>query len=518
MCNLLKHMRIDYTYSAEIGARWDAVALRGFFAEAKKCVLVAHMNADGDAVGSVAGLRSVLVAHTASSIIPMLPDGCPDDYRWLPHTDLILSGKDHLEECKKAIADADLIVCLDLSDLGRTGRLADALRAATGRKLLIDHHEHSLLKTQNAEFDIEVVDPNISSACELVYWLCRDLYGLHAFDSDAATCLFTGLCTDTGTFAYSNRDASLYLAAAHLSQCGIDPMDLNRRIRNTFTPERLRFFGHAMSNLLTLYPERSIALMTIEEREMRAYGVESPDLTGLVNEVMRLKDTDCAILLREEGDKVRLSLRSKTQYDVNQLARDLFDGGGHERAAGATSHLSLADTVAKVKRHLGLLTAILCMFLAASCRDVPTLDLQPTADNNLKESLIDANRTIARSEETQIDAYVSRRGWQMQRLATGPRVMVVQQGSGPKVEYEDTVGITYSVEALGGQRIYTDVADTVVVGRLLPTRGIDAALRTLRRGDRARIILPSEQAYGVLGDGHRITTRMVLIYDLTVNQ
>ena len=511
-------MVIDYKYTAEIGARWDADALRALFAGARSVVMVAHMNADGDAVGSLTGFHSLLASHTTARLAMLLPDGCPDDYRWLPHTDLILSGQDHPDECRQAIAAADLIVCLDLADLGRTGRLADLLRAADCTRLLIDHHEHSPLKIQNSEFNLEVVDPDISSACELVYWLGRDLWGLDAFGPDAATSLYTGLCTDTGTFAYSNRHASLYLAAAHLSQCGIDPMDLNRRIRNTFTPERLRFFGHAMSHLLEIHPEQSIALMTIRECDMQAYGVASPDLTGLVNEVMRLRDTDCAILLREEGDKVRLSLRSKTRYDVNRMARDLFDGGGHERAAGATSRLSLADTLAKVKRHLGLLSAILCLFLAASCRDVPTLDLQPAADNSLKENLIDANRTIARSEETQIDAYVSRRGWQMQRLATGPRVMVVQPGSGPKVEYEDTVGITYSVEALGGQRVYSNVTDTVVVGRLQPTRGIDAALRTLRRGDRARIILPSEQAYGVLGDGHRITTRMVLIYDLTVNQ
>lgn len=511
-------MEIDYRYTAEIGARWDADALRALFAGARKAVLVAHMNADGDAVGSLTGLYAILMAQTGASLTMLLPDGCPDDYRWLPHTDLILNGQSQPSECRQAIAEADLIVCVDLADLSRTGCLADPLRAAACHKLLIDHHEHSQLKIQNSEFPLEVVDPDISSACELVYWLCRDLYGADAFGPEAATSLYTGINTDTGGFSYSNRDASLYLAAAHLSQCGIDPMDINRQIKNTFTPQRLRFFGHAMSQLLEIHPEKSLALMTIREEDMRSFGVESPELTGLVNEVMKLKDTDCAILMREEGDKVRLSLRSKTRYDVNRLASDLFGGGGHQRAAGATSRLPLADTVAKVKRHLGLLAATCCLLLATACRDVPVVDLRPAKGDTLKESLIDANRHIARSEETQIDSYVARRGWQMQRLTSGARVMVTHAGTGAAVQYEDTVGITYSVEALNGAVVYSGVVDTVVAGRLRPTRGLDAAIRTLRRGDRAKVILPSEQAYGVLGDGHRITTRMVLVYDITINQ
>lgn len=511
-------MKIECKYTAKIGTKWDTASLRALFDGAHRMVLVAHMNADGDAVGSVTGLYSILSTKTNAHITPMLPDGVPDDYCWMPHTHLILSGKDQPSDCQKAIAEADLIVCLDLADLSRTGRLSDQLYEATGHKVIIDHHEHSPIRIANAEFHTEVIAPDISSACELVYWLCRDLYGQDAFNPEAATCLYTGMNTDTGGFAYSNRDASLYLAVAHLSQCGIDPMDLNRRIKNTFTPERLRFFGHAMSDLLTIYPEQNIALMTITEHDMKNHGVESPDLTGLVNEVMRLKDTDCAILLREEGDKVRLSLRSKTRYDVNRLAHELFNGGGHERAAGATSRLTLADTVAKVKHHLGLLAVTCFLILFTSCRDVPVVDIQPAKSDTLKESLIDANRHMARSEETQIDAYIARRGWQMQRLASGPRVMVTQRGSGSPIEYEDTISIQYNVEALGGQRIYTDILDTIVVGRLKPTRGLDAALRTLRRGDHARVILPSEQAYGVLGDGQRITTRMVLIYDITVNQ
>ena len=508
-------MHIKTTHTAKIGATWEAAALRGTLCAADNVVLVAHMNADGDAVGSVTGAYSLLALHTGKTPTPLLPDGCPEDYLWLPNTDLILSGKDNPDQCADAIAKADLIICMDLNQMERTGRLANQLKAASAKKILIDHHENP---AQDA-FDIIVSDPDISSTCELAFWLFRDLFGPQPFPADAATSLFTGMCTDTGTFAYSNRDASLYLAAAELSQCGIDPMDINRRIKNTFTPNRLRFFGHAMSQLLTVYPDRQVALLPLRESDMAAYGVESHELTGLVNEVMKLRDTDCAVLIREEGDHVRLSLRSKQRYDVNLLAHELFGGGGHQRAAGATSTLPFADTVKKVKHKLGLaMLAAACAITFSACRDVPVVEQQAYRGDTLKESLIDANRHIARSEEVQIDNYIARRQWTMQRLPSGVRVMRTEAGSGGAVDYEDTVAITYRLEALSGQVVYSHVADTVVAGKLQPTRGLDAALRTLHRGDRATVIVPSEQAYGVLGDGNRVSSRMVLIYDIKINQ
>ena len=219
-------MYIKTTHTAKIGATWDAAALRGTLCAADNVVLVAHMNADGDAVGSVTGAYSLLALHTGKTPTPLLPDGCPEDYLWLPNTDLILSGKDNPDQCADAIAKADLIICMDLNQMERTGRLADQLKAASAKKILIDHHENP---AQDA-FDIIVSDPDISSTCELAFWLFRDLFGPQPFPADAATSLFTGMCTDTGTFAYSNRDASLYLAAAGVGTIGIvdaDNVDLS---------------------------------------------------------------------------------------------------------------------------------------------------------------------------------------------------------------------------------------------------------------------------------------------------
>ncbi len=507
------HMKIGCNNTVDFVDGWSAEALRKRIGAARHIVMTAHTNADGDAVGSLTAMYAILSHVTHTELTPMLPDGCPNDLLWLPHTDMILNVKSDGDRCREAIAAADLIVCMDVSTFDRTGLLADWLKASSAPKILFDHH----IDPARECFDIVVSDPDISSTCELIFWAISATYGHEVIGPDAAKSLFTGLCTDTGTFSYSNRQKSVYLAAAELSQMGIDPMDINRRIKNVFTVNRLKFFGYAMSELLEVYPEREAALMVIRKEDMARFGVESAELTGLINEVMKLHVVDCAVLVREEDNKVRLSLRSKCHTDVNQMASSLFDGGGHTRAAGATSHLSLADTVRRVKQHLGLLMlTIIACFTMASCGDVPVVDVQPPAESSLKENLINANRHISHSEETQIDSYISRRGWQMKRLTGGARVMETRHGNGPKVGYEDLVALRYHVEAINGAVVYDQVTDTLVAGRMMPTRGLDAAVSTLAEGSRAIVILPSEQAYGVAGDGDRVTSRMILVCNVEV--
>ena len=343
-------MMIECKHTIELVGGWSPDALRQRLEGARSIVMTAHTNADGDAVGSLTGMYAILSRVTEAELVPMLPDGCPEDLAWLPHTNLILNGKKDIDRCREAIGRADLVVAMDLSNLDRTGVLAEAIQESKAPRILFDHH----VGPDRGSFEMVMSDPDISSTCELIFWTMSQTFGMEAIGIDAATSLYTGICTDTGTFSYSNRNESLYLAAARLSQMGIDPMEINHQIKNVFSFNRMQFFGYAMSQLLTDYPAQETALMVIHKSDMERYKVESSELTGLVNEVMKLRDIDCAILVREEDERVRLSLRSKCKVDVNLLAQRLFDGGGHERAAGATSHLSLETTVEKVKAELGL--------------------------------------------------------------------------------------------------------------------------------------------------------------------
>ena len=347
-------MQIERKYTIGFDSEWDVAAVRDAVRGARRAVLVAHTNADGDAVGALTGMYQLLRQVGVATVTPMLPDGVPDELSWLPCADAVVSGEKDADLCRRAIETADLIIGLDISGFGRTGRLESWLRENPGYKLLVDHHEQPERET----FDTVVSEPSASSTCELVYWLMHETFGSEVFTAGAAESLYAGICTDTGTFSYSNDRQSVYLAAAELLQYGIDPMRVNRSIKNVFTEERLRFFGYAMAHRLTVYEEPQVALMVLTAQDMADGRVQSSELTGLINEVMKLKSIDCGILVREEttcaGSKVRLSLRSKERYDVNRLAAEMFGGGGHKRAAGATSTVSLAETVDIVKQRLNL--------------------------------------------------------------------------------------------------------------------------------------------------------------------
>ncbi len=157
--------------------------------------------------------------------------------------------------------------------------------------------------------------------------------------------------------------------------------------------------------------------------------------------------------------------------------------------------------------------------MTVACRDVPVVDVSSKRDNSIKEDLIGANRLMSQSEESQIDSYVQRRGWNMQRLGSGVRVMErgerrAESRERRAIDYEDKVIVRYDMETLSGATLYDGQCDTVVVGKMKPVRGLDAALRTLHTGSSAVVIVPSQEAYGVLGDGDRIGSRMIIVYKI----
>lgn len=143
---------------------------------------------------------------------------------------------------------------------------------------------------------------------------------------------------------------------------------------------------------------------------------------------------------------------------------------------------------------------------------------RPTSNTpDLKEHFINANRTIAQSEETSINEYVARRKWDMQKLPEGVRLWEYEKGRGPKVNVEDSVHIVYSVEAINGKLIYSDITDDYVAGRRQQMIGLDQAVLQLSVGSRAKVILPSNLAYGIGGDGDRIPQSAILVIDVKVN-
>ncbi len=334
---------------------------RQWCAEARHIVLLSHMNADGDACGSILGMAQQLdqAAPHAASVTPILPNGCPRNFQWLPQSQRILSGESQRALCQQMIAEADLILCLDFSSASRIDFLQDDLRNASARKIVVDHHHDPATQ----EFQLIFSDPDISSTCEYVVWLTQALWGRQYFNADVARCLYTGLRTDTGGFAFSCSQPSCFEAAAILVSYDINPADIHNLIVNNFTIDRMRFYGFALSQRLQIYPSRQTALFAFSLDDQRRFGVGGEEMEGLVNYTLMMSDIHTGALLREEEGRTKISFRSKSG-DVNAIARQI-GGGGHTKAAGATSTLPFDETIQLVRKLLGV------------------QDLQPT-DNTLK--------------------------------------------------------------------------------------------------------------------------------------
>lgn len=299
---------------------------------ADKIAIVSHMNADGDAVGSVLGLCHILKALGKANIVPILPNGVPETFAYLPGSEMVMNGDTDLEGCKLALRQCDLVVCVDFNTAPRIDKLATALVESKARKLMIDHH-HS---PDNELIDTMVSVPELSSACELVVWTLTACYGKGCINQQAAKCLYNGICTDTGSFAFSNEDPSVYEAAALLVGHDIGAANIHNQIDCTFTVERMRFWGFAISQRLHIFEEQRFAYFSISLDDMKEGHVTGADLEGLVNYTLKMKCIEVGALVREEPGRVKVSLRSKYDVDVNQIAREHLGGGGHTKAAGAT--------------------------------------------------------------------------------------------------------------------------------------------------------------------------------------
>ena len=159
---------------------------------------------------------------------------------------------------------------------------------------------------------------------------------------------------------------------------------------------------------------------------------------------------------------------------------------------------------------------VLGALIAAGCHQEPPVIGAPDEKPNITENIANANRYIVESEETQIDAYVQRRQWNVIQTQMGVRINEYQRGEGAKIDWEEKIAVEYSVSDLSDKGIYGAQHDTIVVGHRQPTAGFDAAMLHLHHGSRAHIIVPSNEAYGMIGDGDLITNRKVLVYDVKV--
>ena len=214
---------------------------------------------------------------------------------------------------------------------------------------MIDHHLEPESFSEFTYWNHEA-----SSTCELIYLWIKEGFGKGFVNQEIATCLYTGLMTDTGNFQHNNTKPFTLRLAADLMECGADHLEIHANIYDVFTLDRTKLWGYCLYKKLEIIPECRTALIYLDRDELRQFHVQTGDTEGLVNFGLGLKDIVLSVLIIDRTERVKMSFRSKGTFPANEFAGKYFEGGGHRNAAGGQSTETLEETVAKFKASIQL--------------------------------------------------------------------------------------------------------------------------------------------------------------------
>lgn len=307
--------------------------------------ILTHRNPDGDAVGSSLGL-SLFLQKNGHNVKVIAPSDYPDFLSWMPQANDIVIYDHDPEDVERIVKKATLIFCLDFNSLDRIDKAGELVDEARCPKVMIDHH---LFPEPFADFMLS--ETTASSTCELVYDFIHLVGGKEDLDTVIGECLFTGILTDTGSFTYSNSP-KLFRTVANLLEIGVDDLRLQDLIFNSMNEKQLRILGHCLYNRLEIIPEFHTGIITLTKEDYTFFDINRGDTEGVVNFLLKMRDVKLAAFIHEQPKIVKLSLRSKGDIDVQEMAKVHFRGGGHKNAAGGASFHNLSVTVRRFKEIL----------------------------------------------------------------------------------------------------------------------------------------------------------------------
>lgn len=211
-----------------------------------RIVICCHQNPDGDALGSSLGMAEYLRTLGKDPLV-VVPDAFPDFLQWMPGTERIVCYDKHSERTEAALAEADLVMCLDFNTPGRTDKMADALVSSPARKILIDHH-----LDPDIDVEMKISQPEASSTCELVFRLIWQIGDFEAMTRKCAIPLYCGMMTDTGGFTYNSTRPEIFFIISQLLTKGINKDKIYRNVYNNYSEWRMRLTGHVLYNRLVV--------------------------------------------------------------------------------------------------------------------------------------------------------------------------------------------------------------------------------------------------------------------------
>lgn len=295
----------------------------GLLHQAKHVVLVTHIKPDGDALGSLFGLADVLRAM-GKKVFCFLEEEVPPLYRFLPGRRQAETSFAAVEDFVR-MADGDvLVIALDCGDMKRLGTYGPRLRAIHPF-MVIDHH-----RGNNGFGDVDWIEPHRSSTGEMIFDLV-DTMGV-GLSGNAATCLYTAIITDTGSFRYASTSSHTYRIAARLVEYGAQPGEINEKLYDSYPLKRLQLMQQVLTTL-QMFAEDRIGVISVSREMLELTGASLDDTENFINLPRAVETVEVAVFLKEGKNMVSVSLRSRGGCDVSLVAAR-FGGGGHALASG----------------------------------------------------------------------------------------------------------------------------------------------------------------------------------------
>ncbi len=304
---------------------------------AKKILLLSHVNPDGDTLGSMCAMHSMILKRFKKKADMSIVSNVPFNYRFLPNIDLAQRYFD------KSLV-YDLVITLDVAAIDRV-KEAKIFFDKAKCTINIDHH-----KTNPSFGDYNLIEPDASSCGEVLFNYFKK--NNWEFTEDAAICLYTAIMTDTGNFRFENTSPNTFRAVADLVEFGANPNKLYKLCYESKTKNLVLFQNYCV-NKAEFLNDNKIVYTTVYKKDLEKFSAGDDYTDGIAETLRAIDSTEVSFVVKEVESKVtKVSMRSK-HIDVAKIC-ELFGGGGHTYAAGCTIKASVKDSIEKLLREIKL--------------------------------------------------------------------------------------------------------------------------------------------------------------------
>jgi len=318
--------------------------LKQLLSKKKNIVITVHRGPDGDAMGSGLGLYNILILQGYNVNI-ITPNDYASFLHWLPGNESVIVFTEEEKKATEITEKADLIFLLDFGEIARLDTYANIVQTTTAKKVMIDHHQ----EPDEDISDILFSDVTSPATAQIIFEIIDALDWKHLINKDIAECLYTGIMTDTGSFKFSSTTEKTHNIIANLIAKGANNSKIHDLVYDNFSENRVKLLGYCLNKKLMIFKENKSAIISLTAEELKHFNFKKGDTEGIVNYALSIEDIIFAVFITEKEGKVKLSLRSKGDFQVNEIAKKYFNGGGHKNAAGGISDISVNETIETLK-------------------------------------------------------------------------------------------------------------------------------------------------------------------------